>query len=178
MFMSLHRRSRLRYFMLLSQGLAQVALLTVLAAATAQAVPQDSGPGKSRTAITVAGQRVELRVSTVSKHIVRLQISPLEPRDSEPPRKEDHALVQQDWPGEKHSLRWLSDRTVLRTRHRLVTVSSDPLTVAVEDLTGRIVQRLRFDKETGSFSFLLGVARFLAWEKADPSLIAEGPRIP
>ncbi len=154
--MNLHHRSRSRYFILLSQGLAQVSLVAMLAAATAWAAPQGRKPSKSRTAITVAGQPVELRVSAVSKHIVRLQINSLESRDSEPPRKEDWALVQHDWPGEKYSFRSLSDRRVLKAGYRRVTVSADPSTVAVEDLAGRLFQQLRFDKDTGGFTFLLG----------------------
>jgi alpha-glucosidase len=122
--------------------------------------PTRRGPqaGANGPPLTVAGQLVELTITAVTNHTVRVSAVPIQPDGSTLPTADEPIISSRSWP-----------RPVLRT-HSLggarrfdlpnmqVEVSSDPLTIAIVDRHGRTVQQLKLSEPSGGVSFALGGA--------------------
>jgi alpha-glucosidase/alpha-D-xyloside xylohydrolase len=151
---------------------------TISAAPAAQSSVAPSKQSQAAAPIVVAGRKVQLRLSAVSGDIVRLRLSPLASKEASGPTQEDLALVAKGDAGEKYSITSLSGQRSLRVGNRRVTVSANPLTVAVKDLSGRSVQQLQFDKDTGAFTFVLGDGPIFGLGEGGPQFDRRGSTYP
>jgi alpha-glucosidase (family GH31 glycosyl hydrolase) len=161
--------------------LASLALIGVGAFSAAPAAQSSVAPSKQSQAaapIVVAGRKAQLTLSAIRRDIVRLQLSPLESKEASGPAQEDLALVVKGEAGEKYTLRSLSGQRSLRVGNKRVTLSANPLTVAVKDPSGRLVQQLQFDKDTGAFTFMLGDGPIFGLGEGGPQFDRRGSTYP
>ncbi len=128
------------------KGLGTAGATTILGAQAGAA--QDQG-------LKIAGRAVELSVSPVGPHIVRVSLVPIE--DGRPqPIPSDGSLVQfeQGEPALRAST--MAGPLSITFGDSRVTVSPDPLTIRIEAQDGRLVQRLSVDAQSGAIGFDLG----------------------
>lgn len=121
--------------------------------------------------LVVAGQPVEVVVSRVSNVTVRLTIQP--PGADRHPSLADGALVRDAWDPPLVRYRAAGSAGV-RVGHLLVRFSAEPLTLVVEELSRRLVQRLRVDRDTGALRFLLGDRPVLGLGQGGPQFDRRG----
>src|SRR6185295_17595716 len=98
--------------------------------------------------LRIAGRSVEIAVSSVSAHTVRISLAPLEIGRTQPIRSDGSLIEQGVAPAAKRFISLTSGNSV-RFGDLLVALEPDPLTIRVE-AGGRLVQQLRVDGHTGS----------------------------
>ncbi len=146
-------------------------MLKHLGAAGAALVGSAPGAPARPASLVVAGQPVEVVISRVSDVTARITIQP--PGVDRHPRLADGALVRDAWdpPVVRHTAPGTSG---VRVGRLLVRFSSDPLTLAVEARSRRLVQRLRIDPTTGAVRFLLGDRPVLGLGQGGPQFDRRG----
>jgi alpha-glucosidase (family GH31 glycosyl hydrolase) len=103
----------------------------------------------------VAGQEVEIQITTVSAHTFRLSIIPL--KAGEPVAiPMDGSLVRHSWGAPVVKLRGAARARTVRSGDLMIRVIGNPLTFTVESLTAAKVQQIAVDEETGAVSFHTG----------------------
>ncbi len=141
---------------LLSAGarLVSAAFLGVSLAAMGHAAAQSAPrPAPTGSRLALAGSDAEITISAVSEATIRIRIDSAQ-ASARP--AEDSVLVQSDWPGKKQRITSPQSAALFKFGKIHVAFTSRPLVVAVEGADGRVAQRLRFDEQTGNFTFLLG----------------------
>ncbi len=137
-------------------------------------VPRSGGRGSDRaraSSLVVAGQPVEVVVSRVSDVTVRLTIQP--PGTERHPGLADGALLRDAW--DPPLVRYTAPGSSgVRVGDLLVRFAAEPLTLAVEQRSRRLVQRLRVDGTTGAVSFLLGDRPVLGLGQGGPQFDRRG----
>ena len=125
------------------------------------------------TPIRITGRPVEISVSSVSAHTVRISVIPLE-NGKPQPIPHDGSLVRQTW--SPPSGRWttLARAQSVRCGDLLVKLSPQPLTLRIEGSDGRLVQQLRLDEESGAMNFMLGDKPVLAFGQGGPQFDRRG----
>ncbi len=108
--------------------------------------------------ITVAGQSVELSITAVTGHTLRVSLLPTQADGSTAPVSDEPIVVSRDWPKPMLRTRFLEGARRFELSNLQVTVSPDPLAVSIADRHGRTVQRLEFDRSSGRVNFALGGA--------------------
>lgn len=123
------------------------------------------------TDIVVAGQPVEIIVSSVSASTVRLTIQAVS--GGSPAHLADGALVRETWdpPLVRHNV---SAATGVLARDLVVRFAPDPATLTIQTRAGRLVQRLRLDSQSGAVSFLLGDGPLLGLGQGGPQFDRRG----
>lgn len=106
--------------------------------------------------LAAANAAVEIRVTAVDAHMLRLTVAPLDAMGTPLPPADDPALVKRDWPAPLLRLRSTGGERTLKAGRLTVTVTPEPLRFAIRREDGRPVQDLRVDPKTGSFVFSLG----------------------
>jgi hypothetical protein len=124
-------------------------------------------------ALRLAGQPVEIAVSSVSAQTARISIAALE-NGKPKPLPHDGSLVQQNWPPPVARLTTLARAQSLRCGELVVKLSPKPLTIRVEAKDGRLVQQLRLDEQTGALNFLLGDKPVLGFGQGGPQFDRRG----
>ena len=129
------------------------ALKRIAAASAAAALPRvalaDASP------LTVAGRKVELQITSISPHTLRLSILPVQNgRAIAVPN--DGSLVRTDWGAPLLTLRQVSSRPPLHGGELNVSMKIEPLTFTIADRKGAQIQRLAIDQKTGNVSFITG----------------------
>ncbi len=103
----------------------------------------------------VAGRRIELAFTPIGSSIVRISIVPLEAgRVASIP--DDGSFQEQNWGAPTARLSSLLARRAIDCGAARVEVSADPLTIRVLAKDARLVQELRFEARTASFTFRIG----------------------
>jgi len=122
--------------------------------------------------LRVAGKPIEIAVSAVSAHTVRISLAPVENgRVKSIPY--DGSLVQESWA--PPAARWRRARgESIRCGESVVKLTAEPLTIRIEASDGRLVQQLRIDQQTGSMSFLLGDSPLLGLGQGGPQFDRRG----
>ncbi len=121
--------------------------------------------------LSLRGAPVELSVTTISPHTVRLTLQPV--RDGNPaPSNSDAALVEANWPSPAAQLR--SGPRTLRSGNLNLSVSPTPLTIRVERSNGDLVQQLSIDDATSDLSFNIAGAPLLALGQGGPQFDRRG----
>ncbi|MCI0392456.1 MAG: DUF5110 domain-containing protein [Acidobacteria bacterium] len=124
-------------------------------------------------AIRIAGQPVEISVSSVSPETVRLSIVPIVNGQPQP-LPHDGSLMQRTWSPPAARITTLAGARQVRCGNLLVKLSPDPLIIRVEARDGRLVQQLRPDPQTGALNFLLDDKPALGFGEGGPQFDRRG----
>jgi alpha-glucosidase (family GH31 glycosyl hydrolase) len=154
-------------------GISRRAALREAAASGAASVLGAALKDSIEPSLHVWGRAVEVVVAPVGPSIVRISIVPLESgHDLAIPR--NGSLVEENWPVPVARLRSLSARQIIHCAASRVELSADPLTVRIDAQDGRPVQELRFDAQSGSFTFLVGEGPVLGLGEGGPQFDRRG----
>src|SRR5262245_33237460 len=122
--------------------------------------------------IQIAGKPVEVTLTAVTPHTVRIAIQPLE--NGQPkPIPQDGALVKEDFGKPQTKLRALAASRAVKCGNLTVKLTGDPFAIRVEGEGGRLLQDLRFDA-TGKMTFLTGDAPVLGLGQGGPQFDKRG----
>ncbi|HEV2305228.1 MAG TPA: TIM-barrel domain-containing protein [Candidatus Acidoferrales bacterium] len=128
-------------------------LKSMSAACAAYLLPVQKG--SAQRAFRVAGQEIEIQITTVSAYTFRLSIIPL--KDGEPVAiPMDGSLVGHSWGEPVVKLRGAARARTVRSGDLRIRVTDNPLAFTVESLTAAKVQQIAVDEETGAVSFDTG----------------------
>jgi len=114
------------------------------------------GCGGSSDTIQFAGQSVELSITPVSDHTLRVTLKPVDEDTDVIPVTDGRVLVSDEWKDPILQLTELSGDQTITYQDLRVTVWSSPLSVEVKTVEGDPVQHLVFDEETGNVDFDIG----------------------
>jgi len=103
--------------------------------------------------ILVAGQPAEFSLTLVSPHTLRVTIFPTTAKHETTAVADDLVLVRREWPSPAAHLRTKSKRQVIAWGDRTVRISSDPLSIELQDKAGKIIQKLQIDAGTNAVTF-------------------------
>jgi alpha-glucosidase/alpha-D-xyloside xylohydrolase len=124
-------------------------------------------------AIRIAGQAVEIAVSSVSAVTMRLSVTPI--INGQPqPLPHDGSLTQRTWSAPAARITSLTRERQARCGDLVVKLSPEPLTIRVEARDGRLVQQLRIDQQTGALSFILDDKPALGFGEGGPQFDRRG----
>jgi alpha-glucosidase (family GH31 glycosyl hydrolase) len=132
-----------------------------------------SGDMVKEAPLRVAGSLVEVAVTPIDARIIRINIVPL-PFGRPQPIPHDGSLVRQDWGSPVVRITDARHSVSLSSQEWRLTISPEPLTVRVEAPDGRLIQHLRVDGETGSFTFHLGDGPVLGLGEGGPQFDRRG----
>ena len=125
--------------------------------------------------LVVAGQPVEVAVSSVSPAIARVTIRPIVEGQLTPVPTDD-ALVREEWGAALARQRQLPPGTAVRfdlPGKRLSVSIADPLVVTVHS-AARAVQTLQVDRDSGALRFTTGEAPLLGFGEGGPQFDRRG----
>lgn len=132
------------------------------------------------TPLQILNRPVELRVTAISDHLVRISFAPIEPDGTVTPVADEPVLRRHDWPAPL--VRWRDlpgpGATAITAKAGKLQVSfqSNPLTIVVKDETGSLVEQLKIDQDTGVVTFLLGSGPVLGLGEGGPQFDRRGSR--
>src|SRR5690554_3174057 len=105
--------------------------------------------------IQIAGENVEIAVSSITEDTVRISIFPCcDLKINEIFKQED--ICEQDWKEPVLRVSEINEPKKVKLEKLIVTLLKDPLTITVENYDGKIVQKLVVEEENGDVRFLLG----------------------
>jgi len=116
--------------------------------------------------VEIAGRTARLSISTISPHAVRIRIAEAGPAVAK--ESEDGAVVEQT--GRQPA----AGKSRAATAGLKVSVRHNPLTIQITDTTGRTVQQLQIQQDTGSITFQLGDAPILGMGEGGPQFDRRG----
>lgn len=141
----------------------------VSAACAACVLPQSPLP----QGLNVAGQKVRVRITTVSRHTFRLSLLP-EKGGHLAAIPSDGALVRESWGAPVAELDGAFSPRRLKSGDMVIEVRRDPLTFAIEAIDGGPIQHIEVDGETGRVSFDTGPSPLLALGQGGPQFDRRG----
>jgi alpha-glucosidase/alpha-D-xyloside xylohydrolase len=97
--------------------------------------------------LSIASMAVELNLTTVSAHTIRLTILPLHNGTAEQVQS-DGAIVEREWGPALAQIRSLSDVRKFKSGDLIISLSPSPLSIRIENEAGRVVQELTFDQRS------------------------------
>ena len=107
--------------------------------------------------LTVGGRKVEVRVTPVTGHTVRLTISPLDGGGSPLPFPDEPAIVPRAWGAPAAQIRsLLAAQTYTAGALKVEVATSEGIRFGIFGAGGRPVQSLHVSADTGAVSFSLG----------------------
>ena len=122
-------------------------VVKAVVAAGAMAMIKPASPEAPDLPLSVASTPIELNLTTISAHTVRVTILPL--RDGAAQQvPSDGALVQTEWNPSLAQIRSLPGERVLKSGHLNISVTPRPLSIRIETEAGRLVQELSFDEHS------------------------------
>ena len=139
----------------------------------------DASTASEPTLIRIAGEPVELSITRASPLTARITLT----APAAPMVGSDGSLVERTWPVPVARIRDLPRSRTIQCGELRIRVSSPDLPapralhIDVADAGGRVVQRLRIDRETGAFSFLLGDRPLLGLGEGGPQFDRRGSTI-
>ncbi|MBS1788802.1 MAG: glycoside hydrolase family 31 protein [Acidobacteria bacterium] len=148
-------------------------VLKRFSAASAGALLPSPPVSASRNGLHIAERHVELALTQISAHTVRLTISPINNGKPEPV-PQDGSLIQQTWPKPLIRLTSLPRERTAQCGELRVKLSSGPLTIRVETRDGKLIQQLRPDQQTGALNFLTGDKPILGFGEGGPQFDRRG----
>jgi alpha-glucosidase (family GH31 glycosyl hydrolase) len=129
--------------------------LKSLAASSLGAVLAPRATATGAEPIVLAGRPVEIDITPVGDHIVRISIIPLD-GGRPAPILSDGSLVQPNSGEPAARVTSLAQPFSIELKSGRVAVSADPLIIRVDAADGRRVQELRCDAKSAGFGFQLG----------------------
>ncbi len=146
------------------------AMKTIAAASAAVVLPRVVLA--ESTALEVAGQRVQLQITSVSPHTVRLTLSPF--RAGQTVVIPDDGSLVHPGPGAPVKTLRLGRTTSVKCGDLTVDVRVDPPAVAVADATGTEIQLIKIDQKTGAVTFRTGNSPLLGLGEGGPQFDRRG----
>ena len=123
--------------------------------------------------ILIAGQPLEIELTSVSPQTVRITMRALE--HGQPQAiPSDGALVKEDWGQPLGRFRSFHGLRRLKCHDLTVKILAAPLSIRVEAKDGRLVQELKVDSTTGVFSFQIGEGPVLGLGQGGPQFDRRG----
>ncbi len=133
-------------------------------------------PGSQRageSALTVAGQDVELRIVPVSPSTFRISVLPI--RDGQLIAVPlDGSLVEESWAAPLAILRGDGRAQTIQSGGVRVKITPNPLALTIATAKGETIQQLKIDRETGVVSFATGNAPLLGLGEGGPQFDRRG----
>jgi alpha-glucosidase (family GH31 glycosyl hydrolase) len=146
------------------------AIKGIAAASAAAAFPHALAADSDE--LKVAGQGVEVRITSISAHTFRLSLLPIQNGIART-IPDDGSLVRTDWGAPTASIRGsFSDSVVLCGNWR-IAIARSPLAFTMSDSKG-VVQRIRVDQQTGAAFFLTGNSPLLGLGEGGPQFDRRG----
>ena len=131
---------------------AGAGLLVPPAAALSGAGPESGETGP----IVIAGQPVEVSLTKVSPHTLRVTLVPVLADGTTKALGNDIVLVKEVWPLPSAKLRFNLPTQTFAWGKRTASLSFNPLRVEVKEESGNLIQRLQVDSCSGAIAFSLG----------------------
>ena len=145
--------------------------LKTIAAASAGAMLPRAARGDS-SSLELGGQRVELQLTSVSPHTVRLALLPIQV-SSVGQIPDDGALVKSAWGAPSATTRDAKPAIVKCGELQLKT-SFDPLSLTILDKAGTEIQRITVDQKTAEVRFNTGDSPLLGLGEGGPQFDRRG----
>lgn len=127
--------------------------------------------------VQITSRSVEVQISPISTHTLRLSVLPLEGGQPQPVRG-NGSLVQRSWGPPLAKFTSGQNEHVVRSGELHIKLSLNPLQAIIEDAKGNTVQQLTIDSETGAVSFLLGNSLLLGLGEGGPQFDRRGSKDP
>jgi len=119
-----------------------------------------------------AHQNLEIQVTGISSHTLRLSIVPL--LDGSPASiPSDGSLIEKSWGQKKVAVREDSTQPIVMGNLKL-TVALNPVSIRIESDRGEQVQQFDFDHATGTLSFLTGKSPLFGLGEGGPQFDRRG----
>jgi alpha-glucosidase (family GH31 glycosyl hydrolase) len=123
--------------------------------------------------LQVAGREVEIQLTPVSAYTFRLSVRPV--NDGKPiDVSSDGSLVERSWAAPVAKLRGGVREQIVKLGAAQVKLTPDPLTFAIETVSGELVQQLKIDSGTGAVTFSTGSAPILGLGEGGPQFDRRG----
>jgi alpha-glucosidase/alpha-D-xyloside xylohydrolase len=126
-------------------------------------------PGR---ALSVAGQDVEVEISSVSRDTVRITVLPIQ-NGKAGAVPDDGALVKGSW-APAGTLRDGARAQSFKAGNLRVLFVPDPLSFTIQNARGDQVQQIRIDKDSGAVSFEIGASPVLGLGQGGPQFDRRG----
>lgn len=110
--------------------------------------------------LQIAGQDVEVQVTAVSRHTLRLSVVPFKDGHLSP-IPTDGSLVKDSWGEPSLKIRTAAHTETIRSGELTVRIGSSPLTFTIENQKAAKIQQLTVDENTGAVSFETGDSHLL-----------------
>ena len=151
-------------------------LKQMAAASTAMLLPgavKEAASQGSDGALRIAGRECEIQVAQVSAVTVRLSILPIE-SGRVGTLSGNGSLVEESWGAPVARLQGAAGAHKVQSGSLTVSVSPEPLTFAIANAKGEVVQKIGVDAATGVVSFLAGEAPLLGLGEGGPQFDRRG----
>jgi alpha-glucosidase (family GH31 glycosyl hydrolase) len=125
------------------------------------------------TGLSIAGRNVELALTSVSAHTIRISLVPIENAQSRS-IEDDGVLVEQRSASPPTRFRTLAPQQSIRLGNLVGKIERDPLMIIVADKAGRPIQKLRIDQQTGAVFFNLVDRPVLGFGEGGPQFDRRG----
>ncbi len=132
-----------------------------------------SGSIASAQPIRINGKPVEVAVTSISPHTVRVTVQALD-ADRPQPIPSTGALVKSDFGKPAARVRTITSPRSVKCGDLVVKLSAEPLTIRVEDKQNRLIQELTADSATGNLTFQTGDAPVLGLGQGGPQFDKRG----
>ena len=105
--------------------------------------------------IKVAGQPVELSLSSVTDHMIRITLLPLDASGRPVALQEDLVLDKRKWPEAGLRITTLKSGAMLQSKYLQARIQASPLAVVLYR-EGKMLQKISFNENSGNVKFLMG----------------------
>ena len=124
-------------------------------------------------ALELTGKPVEVTVTPVSAHTVRIAIQPID-NGQRKPVPADGALVKEEFGKASAAIRSLAGARSVKSGDLTVRVTAEPFSIRVEGKDGRLIQDLRVDSQSGKLTFRVGDGPVLGLGQGGPQFDKRG----
>ena len=131
-------------------------------------------PATPPPALKVAGRPVELSLTAISAHTVRITVAPLDLYRTPQPVVEDPVLVPRLWPAPTLRLRSVLPAETVRVGGMEVTVNPETLSLRLARGNGSDFQEIGINPNDGSVSFRIGTELLFGLGEGGPQLDRHG----
>ena len=129
--------------------------------------------GGAEAPLRIAGQDVEIHLSSVSPRTIRIAVLPIE--DGKPAGiPDDDTLVKAAFGPPAAKLRGTVRAQTVKAGDLRVVFAPDPLSFAVQTARGETVQRIEIDRDTAAISFTTGKSPILGLGEGGPQFDRRG----
>ncbi|MGH9510721.1 MAG: TIM-barrel domain-containing protein [Terriglobales bacterium] len=136
-----------------------------------------SGPSQENSPQDFQIQLTQVQLTPVSAHTLRLTVLPIT-GDRAVTVPDDGSLVKQNWGGPAAIFRGNPPASPIHCGDLIVQITSHPMTFAISNSKGEVIQNLSLLPETGGFTFDLGDSPLLGLGEGGPQFDRRGSTDP